>query len=292
MEAQTQWVNTQDQHRLYVKTWGSDDKPALVLVHGYPDNQDVWELIIQQLKQDFYIITYDVRGAGQSSIPARIRDYRLEQLSLDLASVVNAVLKDRPFHLAAHDWGSIQSWESVTEAKFKARILSYSTISGPCLDHAAFAMRNQFKQHKGKFFKQLTKSWYIAVFQLPLLAPTVWNFFTPNKWAKVLEQLERQKDLPLNHNIALDGKHGIGLYRANFIPRLTQPRQRFAVCPVQAIVLQRDHFVSPELIDEMPKWAEQFQRVEIDANHWAVLSQPEKIADYIKTFAQQHTAAH
>lgn len=60
-------------------------------------------LIIQQLKQDFYIITYDVRGAGQSSIPARIRDYRLEQLSLDLESVVNAVLKDRPFHLAAHD---------------------------------------------------------------------------------------------------------------------------------------------------------------------------------------------
>ena len=64
------------------------------------------------------------------------------------------------------------------------------------------------------------------------------------------------------------------------------------MCSLQAIVLQRDHFVSPELIDEMPKWAEQFQRVEIDANHWAVLSQPEKIADYIKTFAQQHTAAH
>ena len=120
---------------------------------------------------------------------------------------------------------------------------------------------------------------------MPLLAPTVWNFFTPNKWAKVLEQLERQKDLPLNSNIALDGKHGIGLYRANFIPRLTQPRQRFAVCPVQAIVLQRDHFVSPELIDEMPKWAEQFQRVEIDANHWAVLSQPKLVADYIRSFA-------
>ena len=280
-----QWVMTQDQQRLYVKTWGSEEKPALVLVHGYPDNQEVWEPVIQELIQNFYIVTYDVRGAGQSSIPTRIRDYRLEQLSLDLESVVNTVLKDRPFHLAAHDWGSIQSWESVTEAKFKTRILSYSTISGPCLDHAAFWMRNQFKQHKSKFFKQLTKSWYIAVFQLPLLAPTVWNFFSPEKWGKVLEKLEHKKNLPLNPHIASDGKHGIGLYRANFLPCLIQPRQRFAVCPVQAIVLKRDNFVSPELIDEMPKWAENFQRVDVDANHWALLSQPKLVADYIRSFA-------
>ena len=287
MQAKTQWVNTQDQQRLYVKTWGSDEKPALVLVHGYPDNQEVWEPVIQELIQDFYIVTYDVRGAGQSSIPARIRDYRLAQLSLDLESVVNAVLKDRPFHLAAHDWGSIQSWESVTEAKFKARILSYSTISGPCLDHAAYWMRNQFKQHKSKFFKQLTKSWYIVVFQLPLLAPTVWSFFSPEKWGKVLEKLEHKKNLPSNPHIASDGKHGIGLYRANFLPCLTRPRQRFAVCPVQAIVLKQDNFVSPELIDEMPKWAENFQRVDVDANHWAILSQPKLVADYIRSFALQ-----
>jgi len=254
-------------------------------VHGYPDNQEVWEPVIQQLMQDFYIVTYDVRGAGNSSIPKRIRDYRLEQLSLDLESVVKAVLEKRPFHLAAHDWGSIQSWESVTEPKFRDRILSYSTISGPCLDHAAFWMRQQFQQDKPKFFKQLAKSWYIAVFQLPLLAPAIWTLFTPEKWDKVLQQLEQQKDLPLNSHIASDGKHGVGLYRANFIPRLTQPRQRFAVCPVQAIVLKKDNFVSPELIDEMPKWAENFQRVEIEANHWAILSQAELVAEYIRTFA-------
>ena len=73
--------HSQDQQRLYMKTWG-DEKPALVLVHGYPDNQEVWEPVIQELIQDFYIVTYDVRGAGQSSIPARIHDYRLEHAYL------------------------------------------------------------------------------------------------------------------------------------------------------------------------------------------------------------------
>lgn len=287
MHTQTHWITTQDGQKLCAKTWGNPSYPAMVLVHGYPDNQEVWEPIIEHLQSDFYIVTYDVRGAGQSSIPKRIRDYSLARLSLDLECVVNVLLPKQNFHLAAHDWGSIQTWESVTEPKFKGRILSYTTMSGPCLDHAAFWMRDQFKHEKSKFFKQLVKSWYIVAFQLPILAPTVWHFFSPERWGMVLNQLEKTKGLPLNQNISADGEHGIGLYRANFIPRLTRPRQRFAQCPVQAVVLKRDNFVSPELIDEMPKWVDDFERVEVDANHWAVLSRPQEIAEYIKTFAQK-----
>ena len=285
MQAKSDWISTQDQQKLYAKTWGNAEKPALVLVHGYPDNQEVWEPIIENLINDFYIVTYDVRGAGQSTVAKRIRDYVLPRLSLDLECVVNELLPNRNFHLAAHDWGSIQSWESATETKFKNRILSYTTISGPCLDHAAFWMRDQFANEKPKFFKQLFKSWYIVAFQLPIIAPTVWHFFNPQRWGVVLSQLEKTKGLPLNQNISKDGEHGISLYRANFIPRLTRPRQRHAICPVQAVVLKQDKFVSPELIDEMPKWAEKFERVEVDANHWAVLSRPKEIAQYIQSFA-------
>ena len=286
MELQSHWVQTTDQQRLYVKTWGKSENPVVVLVHGHPDNQDVWEPVIQYLIHDYYIVTYDVRGAGMSSVPRRTRAYALPQLSLDLESVVNSMIPQRSFHLVAHDWGSIQSWESATEPKFRERMLSFTTISGPCLDHAAFWMREQFRQHKPQFFKQLTKSWYIAAFQVPFLAPTVWQFFSPEHWGKVLSRLEGRSDLPLNHHIAADGKHGVALYRANFIPRLTKPRERFAICPVQAIVLEQDQFVSPALIDEMPKWVEDFQRVNVNANHWAILSQPEVIAKEIKRFVQ------
>lgn len=287
MDTQTLWVSTSDQQRLCVKTFGQQDSPALVLVHGYPDHQDVWEPMIEHLAEHYFVVTYDVRGAGDSSIPKRVRDFTLARLSQDLDEVTHEVLGDRAFHLAAHDWGSIQSWESVTDAKFRHRILSYSTISGPCLDHAAFWMRNQFEQDKPKFFKQLSKSWYIMVFQLPLLAPNAWRLLNPERWANILEKIEGQPDLPLNQNIAQDGQFGVGLYRANFIPRLLKPRQRHAICPVQAIVLKRDNFVSPGLIDEVPKWAEDFSRVEVDANHWAILSQPEHVAKLVHQFIQK-----
>ncbi len=281
-------VQTSDGQYVYVKTWGDASKPALVLVHGYPDNQEVWEPIIAELIAQFYIVSYDVRGAGRSSIPSKIKDYQLARLSLDLQHVVDSVLEQRAFHLAAHDWGSIQSWESVTESRFKNRILSYSSISGPCLDHAAFWLRQQAEQSPRQMLKQLTKSWYIAAFHLPLLAPTLWKLFNAERWAKVLSQMERKGDLPLNHNVSLDGQHGIGLYRANFIPRLLKPRQRYAVCPVQAIVLKFDNFVSPELIDEYSLWVKDFSRVDVDANHWAVLSQPQRIAGYIAEFALKY----
>ena len=289
MDTQTRWVSTSDQQRLCVKTFGDENNPALVLVHGYPDHQAVWEPMLEHLTQHYFVLTYDVRGAGESSIPKRIRDYALPRLSQDLEEVTEQVLGNRSFHLAAHDWGSIQSWESVTEAKFRGKILSYSTISGPCLDHAAFWMRSQFNHNKAKFLKQLTKSWYIVVFQLPVLAPTVWRFFNAERWGQILNKIEQQPDLPLNHEIAQDGQHGVNLYRANFIPSLLKPRQRHAICPVQAIVLKRDNFVSPELIDEVPKWAEDFSQVTLDANHWAVLSQPQKVADLIHQFIQKQS---
>ncbi|KGT46575.1 alpha/beta fold hydrolase [Acinetobacter sp. HR7] len=287
METQTQWVATSDQQRLAVRTFGITTNPVLVLVHGYPDHQEVWKDVIHHLEQDYFIVTYDVRGAGESSVPKCVSDFRLERLSKDLEEITNAIIPGRLFHLVAHDWGSIQSWESVTDPRFEGRILSFTTISGPCLDHAAFWMRNQFKQNKSRFFKQLSKSWYIVAFQLPGLAPAVWNFFDAERWGRVVNQLERKHDLPLNHNIVKDGKYGIKLYRANFIPRLLKPRERYAICPVQAIVLKYDNFVSPELVDELPKWVRNFRKVVLNANHWAILSQPDLVAQHIREFIQQ-----
>ena len=99
-----------DQQRLYVKTWGSGGrKPALVLVHGYPSNQDVWELVIEQLEARFLYFFFDVHGAFFHDIASWYFVIIVSNGSLlDLESVVNGVVgkNSRPFFiLAAHDWG-------------------------------------------------------------------------------------------------------------------------------------------------------------------------------------------
>jgi len=110
---------------LQVYTFGESSKPPVVLVHGYPDNHSVWQPVAERLARKYFVISYDVRGAGASDAPRKQADYRMELLSADLKAVVDATLPGRDFHLVGHDWGSIQSWESVTaEGPLKVPVLT------------------------------------------------------------------------------------------------------------------------------------------------------------------------
>lgn len=289
MSEQQQWVESNNGIRLFVTTWGNQKNTPIILVHGYPDSHTVWNNIAEILAKDFYVIAYDVRGAGQSSVPKKIKDYHLDYLAQDLAAVADTVIPNRAFHLAAHDWGSIQSWESVTTPRLQGRILSYTTLSGPSLDHAISTLYGQMLKQPTKALGTLTKSWYIALFQLPLLAPLAWKTFLGKNWSKVVDKLQSSKDLPENPTQTSDGVQGVNLYRANFIPRLIKQRERIAHCPVQVVVLEKDAFVSEFYFSELGKWVKDLSFNRIADNHWALLSKPEQVAAYIGDFAKQKT---
>ncbi|MFO6082773.1 alpha/beta fold hydrolase, partial [Pseudomonas aeruginosa] len=76
--------------RLAVHCWGApdNDKPTLLMVHGYPDNHETWLPLIRQLAGRYRIVAYDVRGAGASDKPRWSRDYHLQRLSEDLEAVI------------------------------------------------------------------------------------------------------------------------------------------------------------------------------------------------------------
>ena len=74
------------------------------------------------------------RGAGASGSPSRLEDYVLDRLVEDFIAVADAVSPDRPVHLVAHDWGSIQSWDTVTSDATRAasrRNLDRRALPGP-----------------------------------------------------------------------------------------------------------------------------------------------------------------
>lgn len=283
-------VKTTDGLMLHVQTWGQPTATPVILVHGYPDSHTVWTQIAEQLADQYYVIAYDVRGAGQSDVPKTIRAYRLEQLAQDLASVSRALLGERPFHLVAHDWGSIQSWESVTTPRLEGQIASFTTLSGPALDHASIWLRDRAKDSKSTLIGQLAKSWYIAFFHLPWAAPLLWKAAGGRYWHRVVEWMEQQPNLPQNPSQTVDGMQGVNLYRANFIDRLRQPNIRMAHCPVQAIVLERDMFVGKALMDDLARWVPDLTVHRLDTAHWGILSQPTAIAELVRSFIQDHPA--
>ena len=117
MMTQRHWIDATKDVRLFAETWGNEKNTPIVLVHGYPDSHTIWHDVATQLAEQFYVIAYDVRGAGKSSIPTALKDYKIDVLAQDLQAVVNSLIPNRLFHLVGHDWGSIQSWESVTTSK-------------------------------------------------------------------------------------------------------------------------------------------------------------------------------
>ena len=86
---------------------GKADGETIVLVHGWPDTHELWNRIVPLLADDFRVVSYDSRGAGESTIPSRVQDYQLSALAGDLFAVIDAVSPGKPVHVLAHDWGSV-----------------------------------------------------------------------------------------------------------------------------------------------------------------------------------------
>lgn len=290
--------------RLAVYVSGPREAPPLVLVHGYPDSAAVWEPVRARLDGRYRVIAYDVRGAGASDAPAGRDGYRLERLASDLAAVADATCGGQAFHLVGHDWGSIQSWEAVTGAAFEGRIASFTSISGPCLDHAALGLRGVKGQRghaavktaaqgsarpSASALRQALKSWYIFFFHLPLVPELVWRCGGARAWPLWLRLTERVR--PAHDPAQLrNGVNGLNLYRANFIDRLLRPRERAAHAPVQFIAPLRDLYVGPALSLGLEGWLGDYTRDTIDAGHWVVLRDCAGIAERIDRFAAQHPA--
>lgn len=280
---------------LAVYRWGSPGtarkpKPVLLFVHGYPDSAYIWQAVAEKLAKDYLVYAYDVRGAGLSEAPPDVNGYAIPRLMTDLTAVLDDISPDAPVHLVAHDWGSIQCWEGVTDPALAERFASYTSISGPGIDHAAQWIRDRLRARSPRALmalaQQVSHSWYIAVFQLPGLAPAVWRAGLDRLWPRILQRLEPMPSHPTNPTQRRDGINGIRLYRANFVPRLLNPRPRTTTVPVQLLVPRQDPFVTPALLDDLSRWVPKLWRRDLEGGHWLPLTQPALLANAVHEFVQ------
>ena len=266
---------------------------VVLLVHGYPDTHEVWDEMCAELAADHRLVRYDVRGAGRSGRPVNLAGYRLSQLADDLFAVIDAV--GGQAHVVAHDWGSIQAWHAVTDPRAAGRIASFTSISGPCLDHVGYWFRRRLlrptPRHVAQLGRQLARSWYIGVFQLPLLAPAAWRWGLARRWPAVLHRVEGVAPRPgfPADTLCGDAIRGISLYRANMGRRRPGPQPRRTGVPVQLITLTRDRYVSPALSEGLERWVPNLTRRTLAATHWSALTvQAPAVAGMIREFASAH----
>ncbi|WP_367574216.1 SDR family oxidoreductase [Streptomyces griseoaurantiacus] len=279
---------------LCVAELGDPDRPTVILVHGYPDSKEVWSEVAVHLaeRHRFHVVLYDVRGHGGSTAPRPLRGgFTLDRLTDDFLAVADAVSPGRPVHLVGHDWGSVQGWEFVTVRRAAGRIASFTSISGPSLDHFGHWMKGRLRRptpHRaGQLLGQGAKSWYVYLLHTPVLPELAWRGPLGRHWPAVLRRTEKMstEGYP-TASLPRDAAHGAWLYRDNVRPRLRRPRpDGYAHAPVQLVTPLEDAFLSERLYDDLEQWVPRLVRRTVRAGHWVPRTRPGLLASWIAEFA-------
>ncbi|WP_324192804.1 SDR family oxidoreductase [Nocardia transvalensis] len=275
---------------LAVYEYGDPSAETVVLVHGWPDDHHLWDRVVPLLADRFHVVAYDTRGHGRSTRTDRTDDYRLDRFAADFFAVAEAVSPDRPVHVLAHDWGSVQMWEAACEPGAAARIASFTSVSGPNLDHLGKWMRA--KLSRGAVwgpFTQLLSSAYTFLFMTPGVPRVVLRPLSAEKvWQRFVGLMNETapENVKLGPTFRADFFDGMRIYRANIVPRILNPRERRTEVPVQLIIAGRDVAVRPAGYADSQRWAPRLWRREVAAGHWLPFSHPELLATSTAEFVE------
>ena len=149
---------------------------------------------------------------------------------------------------SGHDWGSAQLWDAVaaeaSDPRLSGRIASFTSISGPSLDHAGWISRPRPRPSQRPAASQALRSWYVGLFCLPVLPVLLWRHGTaaarPCRGAP-RGAAPRATGAP---SCGRNAVNGLGLYRANVFSRTRRPRRLHTACRCWSIHPDRDRFVT------------------------------------------------
>lgn len=136
---------------------GPLDGPPVVLLHGFPQRATSWAKVTPLLGEAGYR-TYapDQRGYSPGARPRGRRPYKATELVDDAIALIDRI--DAPVHLVGHDWGAAVAWG--VAARHGDRLASLTAVS---VGHSQAFLRALYTSDQGR------RSWYMALFQLPLV---------------------------------------------------------------------------------------------------------------------------
>ena len=234
---------------------GDTTRPAVLLLHGFPDEATVWAPQIPVLHAaGFRVLAPDMRGYGESDMAPARGDFLalLDHLGIDQA------------HVAGHDWGAPLAWMLAGWHPRRVRKLVVMSVGHP----TAYA--------RGGITQKL-KGWYTVFFQIGGLCERQLlgdgRFSLPRVFPghpdidTVMARMRR----PGRMTAALR------IYRAN-MPGVLFGQFPTVVADTWGVYTTGDAFLAPDQMLKSGRWvAGQWRYTGLPGGHWMTLEQPERI---------------
>jgi pimeloyl-ACP methyl ester carboxylesterase len=251
---------------LQVFTEGKNDKCPIVFVHGFPFDHLMWKNQIDEFSKEYFCVTYDIRGLGES--PVGPGQYTIEMLVDDLEFIIDDLNLNKPV-LCGLSMGGYISLRAVErmENKFNALILC---------DTKSSADDDEGKLKRAAFIKQIDKGYFEE-----FIESFVTNCFGEdfiNKNRKEFEEVvdRSKKNNPLGVKgclLAMAGRTDT----TNYLSKISIPS--LIICG------EKDKLTPPEVMNQMENQIGQSKFVLIkNAGHMASIEDPETVNNAIKEF--------
>ncbi|MBV8346215.1 MAG: alpha/beta hydrolase [Mycolicibacterium sp.] len=281
------FIDVADGVTIHVADAGPPDGPAVMMVHGFPQNWWEWRRLIGPLAADGYrVLCPDLRGAGWSSTP-RGR-YRKNEMADDLAVVLDR-LQVGPVRLVGHDWGGPVAFIMMLRHPEKAAGFFGVNTLAPYLTFDPEMLR------------ELWRFWYQIPIALPVVGPML--IADPKArfgravvgWAGAgFAPTGDDFDFYLGRMRAAGHAMAGSRWYRTFLSRevLRWSRGEYADAqidvPVRWLHGTRDPVLTPTLLRGYAERMSDFELELVDGlGHWIVEQAPDLVLDRVGTFLRQ-----
>ncbi len=283
------YVELGDGVTIHVADAGPPDGPAVMLVHGFPENWWEWHELIGPLAADGYrVLCPDLRGAGWSSAPPS--RYLKSEMGEDLAGVLDKLGVDK-VKLVAHDWGGPAAFIMMLRHPDKVTGFFGLNTVAPWPKMNLGAVRD------------LWRFWYQIPMSLPVIGPRVisdpnsrflrmlgtWvgsGFSLPEESVRLYSEYMNQPG---------HAEAGSRWYRSFQTTEMRSWRageynDAGVDVPVRWLSGTDDPVITPRLLDGYADRISDYQVELVDGvGHWIVAQRPDLVLDRLRAFLRAET---
>ncbi|KAI1709497.1 alpha/beta hydrolase fold domain-containing protein [Ditylenchus destructor] len=280
--------------RMHYVEAGDKKNPLMVLVHGFPEFWYSYRFQLKYFRHKYRVVALDMRGYNDTDKPVGIRNYDAGSLAGDVAEAIEQL--GGKAILVGHDLGGMVCW---ILALLRPELIADRMIILNVPHHEAFQKRIQTTS------SQFLKSWYMFMFQCPLL-PEI--SFSANDFA-YLENVFRKQPMGLVHQENFTDEDLEAWKHVFSKPNAVTPPLNYYRALGMGAVGRRQQNASAEPVKVKPKtliiWGEKDTALDVegaelsitlcrdarlvripDASHWVQQDVPDRVNALIEEFIQ------
>jgi pimeloyl-ACP methyl ester carboxylesterase len=240
-------------------------RPLCVLLHGYPNNSKIWKEQLPLLEKRFDVLNLSLPGSEDGKVTQA--ELNLERLINQYKEKILATGNDK-IVLIGHDIGAFVLSEVSRE--LGERVIARVYMGG--MDFRLFS-------HRLKTSDQKLRSWYVALFQTPILPELI----VP-RMKKLLSRKLYQKTPELLAE-APNGFSPVGIYR-ELIAGIKRGRKEKGQVSGRTLFLfgDQDPYIGAPLSEDIGKYYESAELKILSGGHWFLRETPHKTNILLEDF--------